>query len=279
MPSKKIKSFAKINIHLNILKKLNSGYHKLETLVMFCNLYDLIYINKNKKDRHKIKFYGKFAKNITTENTISKLLNILDKKKLLDAKYSVNIKKNIPIRSGMGGGSMNAATLLNYFVSNKIIKADKKEIYEIAHKVGSDVVIGIYNKNKTLNYKESKVFFLKKKKIHLLIVKPNFGCNTTKIYSMIKSYSKPRISVKKISNIKAFAKCSNDLEMIAFKIYPKLRELKNTVLNLPNIFSARMTGSGSTIIGYFLTKKDALKGAKIIKKKYKKYWCILSKTI
>ena len=88
---------------------------------------------------------------ITTENTISKLINILDKKKLLDAKYSINIKKNIPIRSGMGGGSMNAATLLNYFVSNKIIKADKKEIYEIAHKVGSDVVIGIYNKNKTLN--------------------------------------------------------------------------------------------------------------------------------
>ena len=279
MPSKKIKSFAKINIHLNILQKLNSGYHKLETLVMFCNLYDLIYINKNKKDRHKIKFYGKFAKNITTENTIYKLLNILDQKKLLDAKYSVNIKKNIPIRSGMGGGSMNAATLLNYFVSNKIIKADKKEIYEIAHKVGSDVVIGIYNKNKTLNYKESKVFFLKKKKIHLLIVKPNFGCNTTKIYSMIKSYSKSKISVKKISNIKTFARCSNDLEMIAFKIYPKLRELKNTVLNLPNIFSARMTGSGSTIIGYFLTKKDALKGAKIIKKKYKKYWCILSKTI
>ena len=164
MPSKKIKSFAKINIHLNILQKLNSGYHKLETLVMFCNLHDLIYINKNKKDRHKIKFYGKFAKNITTENTIYKLLNILDQKKLLDAKYSVKIKKNIPIKSGMGGGSMNAATLLNYFVSNKIIKADKKEIYEIAHKVGSDVVIGIYNKNKTLNYKESKVFFFKKKK-------------------------------------------------------------------------------------------------------------------
>ena len=279
MPSKKIKSFAKINIHLNILKKLNSGYHKLETLVMFCNLYDLIYINKNKQDRHKIKFYGKFAKNITTKNTISKLLNILDKKKLLDAKYNVNIKKNIPVKSGMGGGSMNAATLLNYFVSNKIIKANKKEIYEIAHNVGSDVVIGIYNKNKTINYKESKIFFFKKKNIHLLIIKPNFGCSTNKIYSMIKSYSKSKLSVKKISNIKAFVRHSNDLEKVVFKIYPKLKELKNTVLNLPNIFSARMTGSGSTIIGYFLTKKDALKGTKIIKKKYKKYWCILSKTI
>ena len=279
MPSKKIKSFAKINIHLSILKKLNSGYHKLETLVMFCNLHDLIYINKNKQDRHKIKFYGKFAKNITTKNTISKLLNILDKKKLLDAKYNVNIKKNIPVKSGMGGGSMNAATLLNYFVSNRIIKVNKKEIYEIAHNVGSDVVIGIYNKNKTINYKESKIFFFKKKNIHLIIIKPNFGCSTDKIYSMIKSYSKSKLSVKKISNIKAFVRHSNDLEKVVFKIYPKLKELKNTVLNLPNIFSARMTGSGSTIIGYFLTKKDALKGTKIIKKKYKKYWCILSKTI
>ena len=48
---------------------------------------------------------------------------------------------------------------------------------------------------------------------------------------------------------------SNDLEKSAFSIYPKLNFLKNDLSNLPNILFARMTGSGSTIIGYFLRKK------------------------
>ena len=48
---------------------------------------------------------------------------------------------------------------------------------------------------------------------------------------------------------------------------------------VPNILFARMTGSGSTIIGYFLRKKDAIYGTKYLKKKYNKCWCIISKTI
>ena len=49
--------------------------------------------------------------------------------------------------------------------------------------------------------------------------------------------------------------------------------------HLPNILFARMTGSGSSILGYFLTKNSAIYAAKLFKKKYKNYWCIASKTI
>jgi 4-diphosphocytidyl-2-C-methyl-D-erythritol kinase len=72
---------------------------------------------------------------------------------------------------------------------------------------------------------------------------------------------------------------NNDLEKAAFNKYPILKKIKSFMQNLENIYFVGMTGSGSTIIGYFLKKNAALKAKKILKKKYKKYWCIYSKTI
>ena len=58
MINSEIKSFAKINLSLNVLKKLKSGFHSIESVVSFINLYDSIYINKNNKINHDVKFYG-----------------------------------------------------------------------------------------------------------------------------------------------------------------------------------------------------------------------------
>ena len=69
---------------------------------MFSDLYDLLYVKKINAKKHKITFYGKFSKNISSTNTISKLLDLLDKKKLLKYKYKIKIKKKYsnPIRYG-----------------------------------------------------------------------------------------------------------------------------------------------------------------------------------
>ena len=49
--------------------------------------------------------------------------------------------------------------------------------------------------------------------------------------------------------------------------------------SMPNVELVRMTGSGSSILGYFLSKNSAKNAVKLFKKKYKNYWCIISKTI
>ena len=128
MKFKLIKSYAKVNLSLKVLGKLKSGLHKIESLVSFLDLHDEIYIKKIKKKKHNVIFYGKFSKGISKKNTIYKLLKILDSQKLLKGKkYFIKIKKNIPQKSGMGGGSMNAATLIKYFLSKNIIKLSKKK--------------------------------------------------------------------------------------------------------------------------------------------------------
>ena len=82
----KIKSLAKINISLNVIKKLKSQFHKIESLITFVKLHDVIYIRNIKSKKHKIFFKGKFSKGIKSKNTISNLLQIIDKKKLSNEK-------------------------------------------------------------------------------------------------------------------------------------------------------------------------------------------------
>ena len=85
MVFKKIKSYAKINLALNVVGK-NSLLHKIESIVAFVSLYDEILIKKIKSKNHKISFYGKFSSNIKKKNTISKLLEILEKREILKNK-------------------------------------------------------------------------------------------------------------------------------------------------------------------------------------------------
>jgi len=282
MNEKKIKSYAKINLSLGILGKLKSENHKIESIVSFINLYDDISIKKINKKKHQIIFYGQFSKKIPKKNTISKLLNILDKKKLLhNKKYRIKINKKIPTMSGLGGGSMNSSSILRYFLKKNKIYMKYEDVLNITNKIGSDVILGIQKKPMILK-EDGKIIFLNKKfDFYTLVIKPNFGCSTKKIYKSVRTFSKPLLNYKKMSNpdVRKIINLNNDLETVAFKLYPTLNRIKKYMLKLPNIIFVRMTGSGSSIIGYFISKKASINAAKILKKKYKNYWCILSKTI
>ena len=122
----KLKSWAKINLSLNIIKRLQNNYHSIESLVTFVQIFDEIKIKTIKKKEHKISFSGKFSKGIGKRNTVYKLLKLLEKKKIINKKFEINIKKNIPQKSGMGGGSMNAASILSYFMKKKILNISNK---------------------------------------------------------------------------------------------------------------------------------------------------------
>jgi len=278
----KIKSHAKINLSLGILGKFKSRLHKIESLVSFLNLYDDILIKKVKSKKHEVKFKGQFSKRIKKNNTILNLLKILDdSKKLRNQKFLIKINKKIPLQSGMGGGSMNAASILNYLLKNKKVELSKKEIVKIASKIGSDVIIGMKKKNSILYGNGDLKIINKSINLFTVLIKPNFGCPTKEIYNNVRSFSKTvfpknhkvNLSYKFLSNLR------NDLEFPAFDKYPTLKKIKKLMEKLDNVLFVRMTGSGSTMVGYFNSKKAALNAEKLLKKNYKNYWCILSKTI
>ena len=128
-----IKSYAKINLSLNIVsKKKINNLHQIESLVALIDLADEIKISEIRSKKHKVIFRGKFSKGIPKFNTITHLLALLEKEKIIKKKYQILVKKNIPQKSGMGGGSMNAASILSFFLKKKILTKKLSEKFDVS---------------------------------------------------------------------------------------------------------------------------------------------------
>jgi len=283
----KIKSYCKINLSLRVIKKLNNNYHNIISLITFCDLHDVISISKTKSSKDKISFSGKFKKGINKKsNTVTKILNLLRRAKLLENQaFKINIQKNIPHGSGLGGGSSNAANLLNYFNSKMKLKLSKKKIKQLANQIGFDVPINLERQNTLLTGKKDEILRLNQKfKLNLLIVYPNLICSTKRIYEKNKkiSLSTPQSffcikNNKKLINL--LKNENNDLEEAVIKIYPKVKKIIDYIKSIKGCYFSRITGSGSACIGIFSNMKNAIYAQKLIKLKYPNYWCVVSKTM
>ena len=286
MKSIKIKSFCKVNLTLKVLKKLNNGYHKIESLITFCEIFDLISLSVSKNAHDTIFFSGKFKKGINKKkNTVTKLLDTLRNNKYLEKKrFNINIKKNIPHGSGLGGGSSNAATLLRFFNYKFHLNISTKKMHEIAQQVGSDTPICLYKKNTIINEKGEILSLNKIFKLNILIVYPNLFCSTKEVYKKNKKFS---LSEKKLEFNKLTKKQlisflidkNNDLEQSVVKLYPKIKKTINFIKSQNGCYFSRITGSGSACIGIFTDMKSAIHTKKLIRLKFPKYWCVTSKTI
>ena len=277
----KIKSYAKINLALNVTGK-EDRLHKIESIISFIDLHDLIYLKQINTKNHKVSFKGRYSKNINKINTVTSLLKLLDKKNFLNnQKFEIKIIKNIPQEAGMGGGSMNAASLIDFFIDKKIIKLKKNELVELTNQIGSDVILGIKPNNAILSSNGRIKKYSKNINFYTLVVKPIFGCSTKYIYSKVKSYSRSQFNHPKqrMFDTEYLRILNNDLEKIAFKKYPKLKKIKSFLSTTPNNIFVRMSGSGSSIVAYFHSIEACGNAYRQFKRKFNSHWCIVSKTI
>ena len=171
MSNFKIKSYCKINLSLKVLRKLNSGYHNIISLITFCDLHDVISISRIRNLNDEISFSGNFKNGINKKsNTITKVLNLLRSTKLLaNQTFKINVRKNIPHGSGLGGGSSNAADLLNYFNSKMKLKLSKNKIKKLANQIGFDTLVSLEKRNAFLTGKKDEILrFNQKFQLNLL---------------------------------------------------------------------------------------------------------------
>ena len=287
MKKNKIKSYCKINLTLKVIKKLENGYHNIISLITFCKLYDLISISKIKSGKDIVVFSGKFRRGISKKsNTVIKVLSLFRQKELIgNQKFKIKIQKNIPHGSGLGGGSSNAADLINYLNSVMRLKFSKKKLINLGKQIGFDVPFSLDRKNLLLTGKKIETLRIEQKfKLDLLIVYPNLICSTKKIYKINKKITKIKpvtffYKKNKKQLINFLKNEDNDLEDAVLKIYPKVKKIINYIKSQRGCYFSRITGSGSACIGIFSSKKNALYAQKSIKLKYPKYWCAVSKTM
>ncbi len=275
----RIKSYSKINLTLKVLKKFKSGMHDIETNSALVNLYDEIFLKKNKKDT--VIFKGKFKDKINKKrNTVTDTLKLLRNLNVTNTFYKVIVKKNIPVYAGLGGGTSNSASLVKYFLKNKL---NEKFIRIFEKKIGSD--FRLFLNYHSFQKKLGKIYKTKNSLSYtFLIVYPNINCKTKKIYSLVKKFSTSSGNryLKKVNEVKFtnnIINDRNDLQKIVEKKYLKIFQLIKSINEQKGCIFSRMTGSGSACYGVFKSKKTAKLAINNLKRKYPKYWCVITKTI
>ena len=277
-----LKSFSKINLSLNINRKLKENkLHDIQSYFCLINLFDQIKIKKIKGRKDIVKFKGKFSKYIKkTNNSIVDTLAILRERNLISDYYSVLVDKRIPVFSGMGGGTSNAVCLIKYFARNKI---NKNLSSILDKKIGSDLKLFFYEQGFLKNLKTINDF-PRKYKLYFLLVYPNIRCSTRYVYSKVKKYSsKSKYSFSKINDKSKFIDFlineNNDLQSIVENKYPIIKKLIIDIGKKKGCYFSRMTGSGSVCYGVFKSKKTAKAALNAIKLKHPKCWLSVAKTI
>tara|TARA_B100001250_G_scaffold172192_1_gene148228 strand:- start:30 stop:869 length:840 start_codon:yes stop_codon:yes gene_type:complete len=277
-----LKSFSKINLSLNINKKLKKNrLHDIESYFCLINLFDRIKIKKIKGQKDIVKFKGKFSKYIKkTNNSIIDTLKILRERNLISNYYSVLVDKKIPVFSGMGGGTSNAVCLIKHLIKNRI---NKNLSSILDKKIGSDLKLFFYEQGFLKNLKTINDF-RRKYRLYFLLVYPNIRCSTKYVYSKVKKYSlKSKYSFSKINDKSKFIDFlinkNNDLQSIVENKYPIIKKLIIEIEQKKGCYFSRMTGSGSACYGLFKSEKTAKAALNGIKLKYPKYWLSVAKTI
>ena len=240
---------AKINIGLNITEKLKSGYHNIESCFCPVSLFDIIEIKESVTS--EIIETGIPIKCKEEDNLILKVLNNLPQRK----NYKIHLHKNIPIGSGLGGGSSDSAIFLKYLNAENGSKLSKKNLYSIANRIGSDCPFFIDNKIKyvtgTGNILDKINIDMNNK--YIIIYCPNEKISTAEAYNTIKP-KKGNYNLKEVlenENLENWDKyVKNDFEPFAMKKIKSLKKIKNNFIERGAKFVS-LSGSGSSIFGIF----------------------------
>ena len=275
-----LKSFSKINLSLNINSKLKNGLHDIQSYYCLISLFDKIKIRKIDKKKDKVVFFGPFVKYIKkSNNSIINLLKLLRKLELISGYYSVKVIKNIPVFSGLGGGTSNAASVLKFLLKGKV---SKKILEKVEKLIGSDLRLFFHKQGFLQNLRTIKT--IKKQKLFFLLSRPNIICSTKKIYSKVKKYSKKKkFNFQKMNNKKGFINYileqNNELQSIVEEEYPSIKILLKDINTEKGCYFSRMSGSGSVCYGLFNNESNAKKALNKIKTKHPKFWFSIAKTV
>jgi len=269
----KCKAYAKINLFLNVFNKTKDNLHNLKSLVCFIDLYDEIIISESNKFLIKIK--GPFKSFVKKrENIIEKTFIIFSKFSGLKTNYKILLNKKIPVAAGLGGGSADAAVILQGLNLLNKKKIKKKDLFKLAMEIGSDVPACLYNKNVFFSgYGQILSKAPKIPPVSVLLINPCKELSTKKVFNI---YKKNKLIKKSNFIYKNFflwiLEQNNDLQKYAEKFVPEIKEMIKFLSSSKNCFFSKMTGSGPTVFGLFRKKIDAGKANLLLKKKHPKWW-------
>ena len=182
------------------------------------------------------------------------------------------VEKNIPVQSGLGSASSNAAAMFRILEKMNIYKINDIKETRI---LGADIPLFLNQKDCLIRGTGEKITNKMYPKYYFLLVKPSSNCSTKEMYNLIKANDLDYNIEKDYEEINEFD-IGNDFEKIITRINEEVAKILNFLKDLECVIFSRMTGTGSCCYAAFDKKKDAENAQKIFVKKFPLLWTLIT---
>lgn len=271
-----VRSYAKINVCLDITGVREDGYHLLDMVMLPLELHDTLLIEETPRAIDNYITLDDFVMGDSEYNTVTNAIDYIQEIRPLNTKFKIDLHKVIPMKAGLGGGSSNAAFTIKAINEYKKANLTDEEIQNIAVRIGADVPFFIKNKPARCKGIGDVVEPINvKNNYYVLLVKPELGCSTKEVYTLCdKNKEWPHGNVDAVvkaledGDDKALASSIfNVLENPSIKLVPEIQIIKDKLKEL-GFDIVMMTGSGSAVFALSTDKKLIKHGAKILENQY-----------
>ncbi len=274
MDSLNYKARAKINLGLDVCRRLENGYHEVKMIMQTIDLYDELFLKKRLEPDivlliNSVDNLGKLE-----DNLIYKAAKLMRERYHIEQGIEISLKKNIPVAAGMAGGSTDAAGIMLAMNEMFALGRSKKELMEIALPLGADIPFCIMGGTALAEGIGEKLTPLPKPPhADIVVVKPPIMVSTGKVYqsldlSEMKTHPDIDGMVKALedSDLAGITqRMENVMESVTEAEFPIITDIKK-MLTGNGALGAMMSGSGPSIFGVFQDAATASNAAEYVRR-------------
>ena len=268
---------AKINLFLHVGVRRADGFHPLQSLAVFTQAGDVLAMEA--APELSLAVEGPFARGLEGEgdNLVLRAAKVLQQHTLAGARLTLT--KNLPVASGLGGGSADAAAALRGLRSLWSLQSDDAALQSIAADLGSDIPACLLSvpcfmegRGEVLRPAQSMP------RVPMLLVNPGVAVSTRDVFAGLQSrqgveMALPRGRFHDTADLLRFLETTrNDLEEPARRLQPVIGEVLAAIAALPGALLTRMSGSGATCFGIFADDDCCVRAAENLRKAAPSWW-------
>ncbi len=273
----------KVNLFLHVTGKRDDGYHLLESLVCFPKSGgDALRVSA--ADDLVLTGSGPYSENMgeSADNLVLRAAKLLQSEFDVSKGAHIHLEKNLPVASGIGGGSSDAAAAMHLLNKFWNIGASLDTLARLGARLGADIPVCLHAETALMEgVGETVTPVGPLPKIFILLVNPGVSVATPTVFKAMKKIGGKRVlpDFKAMSSpvlLESLRVCSNDLEVGAIELVPEIGDVLQALNDCADTQVVRMSGSGATCFALFEAEATAVAADTQIREGHPDWWTLVS---
>ena len=271
----------KVNLALHVIGRRPEGYHELQSLVVFAGVADEVVLRGTVTEGLTVTGPFAAAAGSGDANLVSRAVAAFRERwpDQVPDKLDIELRKNLPVAAGLGGGSADAAAALRLLSSVATQRPPAADLAELALSLGADVPACLDTRPCEVGGIGEQVRRLEAfPPCHLVLVNPLVPVVTAEVFRRLEQRSNPPLPplpspLTRPAQLGLWlTETRNDLQPPATALVPAIGEITAAIAEVDGCMLARMSGSGGTVFGLFGSAARAHQVAHELRERWPGYW-------